>query len=133
MVTYCNILNTCFHEYMSTCFHQINVALKSKLKKITKLHETKLINLHRQQNKTTFEVNTTYIKKIVHNFLSYQLWNDELTALLHGLDHHIPSKFNSNKIYTESEQFWTINSTGYIWCARWRAVSFEDKIKKHMW
>ena len=29
----------------NTCFHEINIALKSKLKKITKRHDTKLINI----------------------------------------------------------------------------------------
>ena len=33
---------------LNTCFHQINIALKSKLKEITKRHVTKLINLRRQ-------------------------------------------------------------------------------------
>ena len=80
--------------------------MKNKLKKITKRQETKLVNLHRQKNKSTFKVNTTYTKKNVHNSLSYQLSNDELTALSYGLDHHIPSKFNCNRIYTEFEQFY---------------------------
>ena len=30
---------------LNTCFHQINIALKSKLKKITKRHDTKLTSL----------------------------------------------------------------------------------------
>ena len=33
---------------LNTCFHQINIALKSKLKKRTKRHDTKLINLRRK-------------------------------------------------------------------------------------
>ena len=32
--------------------------------------------------------------------------NDELTALSYGLDHHISSKVNRNRIYTEFEQFY---------------------------
>ena len=32
---------------------------------------------------------------------SYQLFNDEYKALSFGLDHHIPSKTDSNLIYTE--------------------------------
>ena len=67
---------------------------------------TKVINLHRQQHKSTFGITTTYVKNTVHNFSSYQLSNEELTALSYGLDHHIPSKVNRNRIYTEFEQFY---------------------------
>ena len=34
------------------------------------------------------------------------MFSDELTALLYGLDHHISSMFNPNRIYTEFEQFY---------------------------
>ena len=47
---------------LNKCFQQINIALKNKLKKITKRHETKLINLRRQQHKSTFAITTTYVK-----------------------------------------------------------------------
>ena len=93
-------------ELKRTCFHEINLALKSKLKKIIKSHQTKLINLRRQQNKNTFGVATTHIKHTIHNFSLYQLPNDKLTALWYSLDHHIPSKFNRNRIYIEFEQFY---------------------------
>ena len=46
------------------------------------------------------------VKNTVHNFSSYQLSNHELTALSCGLDHHIPSKVNGKRIYTEFEQFY---------------------------
>lgn len=91
---------------LNTFFHQINVAFKSKRKKITKRHEAKLINLRRQKNKCTFEVNTIYIENTVHSFSSYQLSHDKLTALSYGLDHRIPSKTNCNRIYVEFEQFY---------------------------
>ena len=48
----------------------------------------------------------SHIKSTVHNFSLYQLSDDELTALSHGLDHHIPNKLNCNRIHTESEQFY---------------------------
>ena len=101
---------------LNTCFHQINIALKSKLKIITKRHETKLINLRRQQHKSTFGITTTYVQNIVHNFSSYQLSNDELTALLYGLDHHIPFKVNGHKIYTEFQQFyqWLLKDISHV-------------------
>ena len=88
---------------LDICFHQINISLKGKLKKITKRHETKLINLHRQQHQSTFEINTTYVKNTVYNFSSFQFPNDQLTGLLYGLDLHIPSKINRNRIYTHFE------------------------------
>ena len=47
-----------------------------------------------------------YIKKTVHNFSSYQLTTKEYTALSYGFYHHIPFKFNSNRIHTELEQFY---------------------------
>ena len=86
---------------LNTCFHEINIALKSKLKKITKRHDTKT-----NKHKSTFRITPIYVKNTTHNFSSYQLSNNELTALLYGLDHHIPSKVNGNRIYTEFEQFY---------------------------
>ena len=56
-------------ELKRTCFHEINLALKSKLKKIIKSHQTKLINLRRQQNKNTFGVATTHIKHYPQFFI----------------------------------------------------------------
>ena len=47
-----------------------------------------------------------YIKNTVHNFSSYQLTTKEYTALSYGFYHHIPFKFNSNRIHTELEQFY---------------------------
>ena len=48
---------------------------------------------------------TTYIKNTVHNFSLYQLTTEEYNALSYGLDHHIPCKFNNNRVHTEFEQF----------------------------
>ena len=53
---------------LNTFFHQINIAFKSKLKKITERRERKLINLHKQQHKSTFGINTSYVKNTVYNF-----------------------------------------------------------------
>ena len=67
---------------LNTCFRQINIALKSKLKKITKSQETKLINLCRQQIKSTFGITPTYVKNTVH-FSSYhcQMMNFNCTIV----------------------------------------------------
>ena len=45
------------------------------------------------------------MKHIVHNFSSYNLTEEEMTALSYGLDHQIPTNINKNAIFTEFEQF----------------------------
>ena len=64
-------------------------------------------------NQSSNEKNNSHIKSAVHNFSSYQLSDDQLTALSYGLDHHIPNKLNCNKIHTEFEQFYQ-NLVKYI-------------------
>ena len=91
---------------LNTVFHQLNVALKSKLKVVTSRHQNKLSNLRKQEKAKTIESKIHYIKKTVHNFSSYQLSTDEYTALSYGLDHHIPTRLNNNRIHTEFEQFY---------------------------
>ena len=93
---------------LNTILHQIRVAVKSRLKNISKRHENKLFNLRKQQqfNQRSNEKVNNYIKSTVHNFSSYQLSDNELTALSYGLDHHIPNKLNRNRIHTEFEHFY---------------------------
>ena len=92
---------------LNTVLHQICVAVKSRLKNISKRHENELFNLRKQQqfNQRSNEKVHNYIKSTVHNFSSYQLSDDELTALSHGLDHHIPNKLNRNRIHTSLNNF----------------------------
>ena len=90
---------------MNAVFHQLNIALKSKFKVIANRHQKKLTNLRKKQERKTDKSATTYIKNAVHNFSSYQLTTEEYTALSYRLDHHIPCKFNNNRIHTEFEQF----------------------------
>ena len=42
---------------------------------------------------------------MVYNFSSYVLTEEEMIALVYGLDHHIPTNINKDAIFTESEQF----------------------------
>ena len=49
----------------------------------------------------TMESKTHYIKNTIQNFSSYQLSINEYTAVLYGLDHHIPTRLNNNRIHTE--------------------------------
>ena len=91
---------------MNAIFHQLNIALKSKFKVIANRHQKKLTNLRKKQERKTDKSATTYIKNAVHNFSSYQLTTEEYTALSYGLDHHVPWKFNKNRIHSEFEQFY---------------------------
>ena len=88
---------------LNAVFHQLNIALKSKFKVIANRDQKKLTNLRKQQKRKTYKSMVTYIKNTVHIFSSYQLTAEEYTALSCRLDHHIPCKFNSNRIHTEFE------------------------------
>ena len=79
--------------------------MKSKLKAFTRLHQKKY-NLRRQQKAKTVESKNCYNKNTVQNFSSYKLSTDEYTALSYGLDHHIPTRLNINRIHTEFEKFY---------------------------
>ena len=60
-----------------------------------------------QKNKRlTFCGNIKYIRHAVHNFSSNQLSSKEEEALSFGLDEHIPSVCNRNKLFTEFEMFY---------------------------
>ena len=91
-----------YRTLSNTCCRQIPI------KSISKRHKNKLFNLRKKQQmkQSSNEKINNYIKKNVHNFSSYQLSDDELTALSYGLDHHIPNKLNCNRIHTKFEQFY---------------------------
>ena len=91
-----------YRTLSNTCCRQIPI------KNISKRHKNKLFNLRKKQQmkQSSNEKINHYIKKNVHNFSSYQLSDDELTALSYGLDHHIPNKLNCNRIHTKFEQFY---------------------------
>ena len=57
------------------------------------------------QNKETVYWNN-YLRYTVCITSKDQLYHDECRALLFGLDHHIPSKTDSNLIYTEFECYY---------------------------
>ena len=63
-------------------------------------------NLIENQKKIYENNKPSLIKHMVHNFSSYTLTEEEMTALLaYGLDHHIPTNINKNAMFTEFEQF----------------------------
>ena len=78
------------HRYLSYLLHQINIAVKSRLKAISKRHAKKLTKFNNRQNKTEGQEPKQIPKNVVHNFSSYALSNNELVALSYGLDHQIP-------------------------------------------
>ena len=89
----------------STILHQINKAINSNEKAIS----TKKINRLRQrqqQIRLAQNHSTTYLKHTVCNMSSYELFDEECTALFFGLDQHIPSKTDANLIYTEFETYY---------------------------
>ena len=90
-----------------TLLHQINIAVKSSLKAISKSVKDTLKNwqsfitdkiTEQQEPKRT-------PKKIVDDFSLYALSTVELVALSYGLDHQIPMRNNRNNKTTEVEYF----------------------------
>ena len=88
--------------------HQVSFAVKSRQKAILKRHEKKLIKFRKNQNIAPQSHKPSFAKCIVHNShdsSSCDLSDAEITALSNGLDTHIPTNTNSNKIVTEFELF----------------------------
>ena len=90
-----------------TVLHQINKATKGRTKSILARHDKKLkILRQRQHHNEESDYCKNYFKYTVCNMSSYQLSHDEYKALSFGLDHHIPSKTDSNLIYTGFECYY---------------------------
>ena len=90
----------------SILIHQVNIAIKSSFKSTRLRHNKKLIKFRKSQQKyVKSTTQTELVRNIVHNFLSYALSHEELTALPYGLNHHIPTKANRNAVSTECEHF----------------------------
>ena len=92
----------------STILHQINKAIKSKETAISTRHTKKINKLRQRQQQIRSAQNhsTTYLKHTVCNMSSYELSDEECTALSFGLDDHIPSKTDAYLIYTEFETYY---------------------------
>ena len=90
----------------TTVLHQINLAVPCRIKSIVKHYERKLtkfrLQYHTQSDTNHMEVN----KHIIHNFSSYVLSPEEITALSFGLDQHILCNVDNNSINTELELFY---------------------------
>ena len=65
--------------------HQVNIAIKSKVKSISRRHQKKLIKFRNRQTTPEKISENKYMKKhTVHNFSLYQLSEEEYKALYMG-------------------------------------------------
>ena len=96
--------------------HQVKIAIKSKVKSISRRHQKKLIKFRNQQTVPEKNSENNYMKHTVHNFSSYQLSEEEYKALSYGLNYHVPSKSNNNVINTEQNLKNFIRAYYLIFC-----------------
>ena len=74
----------------SVLLNGIHIAIKSRVKVIKLRHNKKICSLSKRDG--IDELSKYKPPKIVmHNFSSYDLTEEEIQALSHGLDQHIPS------------------------------------------
>ena len=85
--------------------YSLDKSIKQKSVTVTKCHKKKLVKLWKDI-RLTFGENEKYICHTVHNFSSYQLSSKQEKAKLFGLDEHIPSVCNQNKLFKEFEMFY---------------------------
>ena len=83
----------------------INDVIKSRYKAMNSRHEKKLQKFLTAQKRENNVSKPVLLNSIVHNFSSYNLTQEEHEALSYGLDLHIPTSINRNKIKTEFESF----------------------------
>ena len=89
----------------SVLLNTINIAIKSRVKVIKLRHNKKICNLRKQDGIDKLS-KTKPPKNIKHNFSSCDLTEEEIQALSHGLDQHIPSNPDRYKINTDFEYFY---------------------------
>ena len=85
--------------------YSLDKSIKQKFVIVNKRHEKKLVKL-RKDKRLIFGESIKYIRHTLHNFSIYQLSSKEEEALSIGLDEHIPSACNQNKLFTEFEMFY---------------------------
>ena len=85
--------------------YRLDRSLKLKSNAISQRHIKKLSKLCNQTKLASGENPAIYIPQTVHNFSSYHLTMEEEKALSFGLDEHIPTSLNRNKLFTEFEIF----------------------------
>ena len=92
-----------------TVLHQIHLAIHSKVKFIVKRQKRKLIKFRRQYYTQLGTSHVKVNKHIIHNFSSYLLSLEEITALWFEICQHIPHNIDKNSIKTEFENFTKIS------------------------
>ena len=86
--------------------HQIEIAVKRQSRAIRCSHEEKMTKFFKVQKRDNFTNKPRHImKKVVHNFSSYNLSQEEINALSQWLGHHVQTNINKNSIVTEFELF----------------------------
>ena len=88
----------------SVLLNRINIAIKSRVKVIKLQHNKKICNLRKRYGTDKLS-ETKPPKNVIHNFSSYHPTEEEIQALSHGLDQHIPSNPDIYKINTDFEYF----------------------------
>ena len=81
----------------SVLLNRINIAIKSIMKVIKLRHNKKICNLRKWHGIDKLS-KIKPPKNVMHNFLSYDLTEEENQALSHGLDKNIPSNPDTYKI-----------------------------------
>ena len=85
--------------------YSLDKYMKHKFITVTKRHAKKLAELQKDK-RLKFAGNIQYICHTVHNFSSYQLSSKKEEALSFGLDEHIPSVCNRNKLFTKFQMLY---------------------------
>ena len=80
-------------------------SLKLESNVVSQRHIKKLSKLRNQTNSVSGKNTAIFIRQTVHNFSSYHLTMEEEKVLSFGLDEHIPTGLNRNKLFTEFGKF----------------------------
>ena len=89
----------------SVLLSRINIAIKSRVKVLKLRHNKKICNLQKQHGVDKLSKTKTP-KNVIHNFLLYDLTEEEIQTLSYGLDEHIPSSPYRDKTNTDFERFY---------------------------
>ena len=89
----------------SVLLNRINIAIKSRVKVIKLRHIKKICNLRKRYGIDKLS-EAKPPRNVIHNFSSYDLTEEEIQALSHGLGQHIPSNPDRYKINTDFEYFY---------------------------
>ena len=89
----------------SVLSNRINISIKSRVKVIKLRHNKKIRNLCKLHGIDKFS-KTKPLKNVINDFSLYHLTEEEIQALSHSLDQHIPLNPDRYKINTDFEYFY---------------------------